>query len=188
MVGQTWGAAVSLILCVDVGLANIGAVVVDPTLRNSAGHARIVQYAFCHTERSDKKARWRHSDDRARRCAEGFRFINGLIRALGINRVMAELPSGGAPNSAAATDLASAATMLVCAIEASECAFEYYDPKEVKLAATGKRTASKREVMQAIAVIYPEILEVYPTIERREHVSDAVAVWLAGRNSSLARL
>ncbi len=178
----------SLILAVDVGLANIGAVVVDPHIKDAAGNARIVEYAFCHTERSDKKARWRHSDDRARRCAEGFRFISGLIRAHGANRVMAELPTGGAPNSAAATDLASAATMLVCAIEANECAFEYFDPKEVKLATVGKRTATKKEMMAAVAAMYPGILEAYPFQKQREHVSDAVGVWLAGRNSSLARL
>lgn len=178
----------SLILCVDVGLANIGAVVVDPHQKDEKGNARIAEYAYCHTERSDKKARWRHSDDRARRCAEGFRFISGLIKSHGINRVMAELPSGGAPNSAAATDLASAATMLVCAIEAHECAFEYFDPKEVKLATAGKRTATKKEMMAAVAAVYPAIVECYPAQAQREHVSDAVGVWLAGRNSSLARL
>lgn len=178
----------SLIACFDVGLANIGAVVVDPIMKDAAGHARIVQYAYCHTERSDKKVRWRHSDDRARRCAEGFRFINGLIRGHSVSRVMAELPTGGAPNSAAATDLATAATSLVCAIEANECAFEYFDPREVKLATTGKRSATKKEMMAAVAAMYPAILDVYPAQAQREHVSDAVGVWLAGRNSSLARL
>lgn len=176
----------SLILAVDVGLANIGAVVVDAG--PSPEMAAIREYAYCHTEKSDKKARWRYSDDRARRCAEGARFLAGLIKKHGIKRVMAELPSGGAPNSAAATDLASAATMLVTVIELMECAFEYYDPREVKKAATGKSLASKDQVMDAVALRFPGIMEVFPYKKQREHVSDAAAVWLAGQHGTLARL
>ena len=176
----------ALILAVDVGHANAGAVVVDP--HQPAGH-ELVACHFCHTERSPLKKRYRYADDQASRSQELARFYAGIIKDYDIKRIIAELPTGGAPNSQAATDLARAATVLVAVGEVFGCAFEFYDPREVKKAATGKPTASKKEVMSAIIAGYPKIEDLFPTlVSGREHVCDAVGVWLAGKNGALARL
>jgi Holliday junction resolvasome RuvABC endonuclease subunit len=186
----------SLVLCVDVGLANIGAVVVDtlypfPDARPGQppllSH-KIVEFAFCHTEKTDKKSRWRYSDDRARRVQEGARFYAELVRRHGATRAAAELPIGGAPNSQAATDLALASTTFVAAMEILGVAVEFYDPKEVKRAVTGKTGASKDQIMNEVALRYPPILDQFPHKAQREHVSDAVGVYLAARHGNLFRL
>jgi Holliday junction resolvasome RuvABC endonuclease subunit len=186
---------VSLVLCVDVGLANIGAVVVDPhTSKPYPGPAaayplqNIVEFAYCHTEKSDRRVRWRYSDDRARRTQEAARFYHELVKKHDIRRAAAELPIGGAPNSQAATDLAIASTVFIATMEINGVAVEFYDPREVKKAVTGKPNATKNEIMDRVAELYPAILEAYPPKSSREHVSDAVGVYLAARHGNLFRL
>ncbi len=182
-----------MILCVDVGLANIGAVVVDPkamgcyTAAGSKAHL-IAEFAYFHTEKSDRKARWRYSDDRARRVQEVARFYRDIVKRHGIKRAAAELPIGGAPNSQAATDLALASTAFIAVMEVLEVAVEFYDPREVKKAATGRENGTKDQVMDAVSTLYPEIMDQFPTKEKREHVSDAVGVYLAARHGNLFRL
>lgn len=185
----------SLVLCVDVGLANIGAVVVDPragvmlpTMPPKYPEPRIVEFAYCHTEKIDKKSRWRHSDDKGRRVQEGARFYNDLVMRHGIKRAAAELPIGGAPNSQAATDLAYASATFLAVMEVLEVAVEFYAPEEVKRAATGKGNANKEQMMAAAAALYPEIVDQFPRKGEREHVSDAVGVYLAARHGNLFRL
>ncbi len=185
----------SLILCVDVGLANIGAVVVDPVahwISPQPGPAltfhQVVQFAYCHTEKTDSKSRWRHSDDKGRRVQEGARFYADLVQRHDIKRAAAELPIGGAPNSQAATDLAYASACFLATMETLNVAVEFYAPREVKKAATGKPNATKHQMMEAVAQIYPSILDVYPRQAEREHVSDAVGVYLAARHGVLFRL
>lgn len=186
----------SLVLCVDVGLANIGAVVVDPNV-NQVGEfvavngdrlPRIIEFAYNHTEKIDKKARWRHSDDKGRRVQEGARFYADIVKRHDIKRAAAELPIGGAPNSQAATDLAYASATFLSVMEVFGVAVEFYAPAEVKKAAAGKPNATKDQVMEAVANLYPEILDRYPRKGEREHVSDAVGVYLAARNGNLFRL
>lgn len=182
----------STVLCVDVGLANIGAVVVDAStsLHVAPGVISnpILEFAYFHTDKSDKKARWRYSDDRARRVQEGARFYRDIIKRHDIKRAAVELPIGGAPNSQAATDLALASTTFVAVMEVFEVAVEFYAPAEVKKAAAGRPNATKDEVMDAVALIYPEILDRFPRKGEREHVADAVGVYLAARNGNLFRL
>lgn len=177
----------SAILCIDVGLANIGAVVIDPTQLHESPR-RIIEFAYFHTEKSDKKVRWRHSDDKARRVQEASRFYADIVRKHGIRRFAAELPIGGAPNSQAATDLAYASACLLATMETLDVVGEFYAPREVKQALAGRANATKHQMMNAAAGLYPELLELFPTMEKREHVSDAVGVYLAARHGTLFRL
>lgn len=185
----------SLILCVDVGLANIGAVVIDPlvgvyfpTMPPKRAEPRIVELAYCHTEKIDKKSRWRHSDDKGRRVQDGARFYADIVKRHQIKRAAAELPIGGAPNSQAATDLAYASATFLSVMEVFDVAVEFYAPSEVKKAATGKTNGTKDQVMAAVAELYPAILDEFPRKSEREHVSDAFGVYLAARNGNLFRL
>lgn len=173
----------SLILCVDPGIANSGAAIINPQ------DGSIVDLAYCHTDRSDKKLRWRSSDDSALRCQIMARFYRQLIQQHSINRLMAELPIGGAPNSDAATHLARAGAVVVTVAEVFDCATEWYSPTEVKRAVTGRASASKKEMMDTVASLYPVLNDRFPTlVSGREHVADAIGVWLAGRHGALARL
>lgn len=180
----------SPILCVDVGLANIGAVVIDPGMRIDLGipYHEIIEFAYFQTEKIDKKLRYRHSDDKGRRVQECARFYHDIVIRHGIKRAAAELPSGGAPNSQAATDLAYASATFLAVMETLGVAVEFYSPNEVKSAAAGRSMATKDQVMSAVAAIYPKIIDRYPTKGKREHVSDAVGVYLAARHGNLFRL
>lgn len=174
-----------LLMCVDPGHANAGAVIVDPSLPEGQ---EIVTMRLCQTARHDQKLRYRVADDQARRSQELARFYSDLIREFSIRRYLAELPSGGAPNSCAATDLARAATVLIAVAEVYNCAAEWYSPEEVKTALTGKRKATKDEMMLAAGRVYPAVDRLFTAKSRREHVCDAIGVWWAGRKGTLARL
>jgi Holliday junction resolvasome RuvABC endonuclease subunit len=172
-----------MMLCIDPGLGNIGAVIVDPR-----SGALVAAHHFA-TEKMVSRVRWRHSDDKARRVGECARFYAELIRSMDIKRCAAELPSGGAPNSPAACDLAYSAACLVSVMEVLGVACEWYAPREVKLAAVGRSSASKREVISAICDLhFPELRQQFPDVGRLEHVCDAAAVWLAARHGALAKL
>ena len=172
----------NLLLCVDPGLANIGSVVVE------LPHGNLLEMHHHSTERIDRRVPWRHSDDKARRVAECARFYSDIIKRLDIRKCAAELPSGGAPNSQAACDLAYAAACLVSVLSIHEVAVEWYTAREVKKAATGRSGASKPQVMLAIEEIYPQMAHMFPAKDKREHVCDAAAVWLAARDGNLAKL
>lgn len=171
----------SYLLCVDPGHANAGAAVIE----SSTGS--VIALRLCETRRHDQKQRWRYADDQARRTQELARFYHGLMTEFSIKRLLVELPIGGAPNSQAATDLARASTVLVAVAEVHGCAMEWYSPSEVKRAATGRANASKLEVMTAIDKIYNVAVQ-FPRASQREHICDALGVWLAGRTGALARL
>jgi hypothetical protein len=67
-------------------------------------------------------------------------------------------------------------------------ATEWYTDKDGKRAATGRMGSPKSAVTISVEQKYPQILERFPAKARREHVCDAIAVWLAAKNGVLARL
>lgn len=177
----------SSMMCVDPGLANVGLVVIQLGIGIEDGQRIVAAHHFS-TERIDRKTRWRYADDKARRVQELARFYARIIKEHDIKRAAVELPTGGAPNSQAATDLAYASAAIVGVMAVLDVVAEWYDPREVKKAATGSVSASKDQMMAAICERWPSVLEGFPARGRREHVCDALGVWLAAEQGTLARL
>ena len=172
----------SLIFCVDAGLAHIGGAVMET--RPEA----IVQLYHFGTEKCDQRIKLRKSDDKHRRVQECARFYAGVVHRHDIKRAACELPQWGAPNSQSSVDLCFISIPLVASLEVLGVAVEWYSPAEAKRAATGRSCATKKQVMAAMEKAFPRVLADFPTSGKREHVCDALAVWLAAKNGTLARL
>lgn len=185
----------SRILCVDAGLAHIGAAVIEtnthlllPTFPPKPKPEEIVQLYYFGTEKCDQRIKLRMSDDKHRRVQECARFYAEVVRRHDIKRAACELPQWGAPNSQSSVDLCFISIPLVASLEVLGVAVEWYSPQEAKRAATGRSHATKGQVMAAMEARFPRVLVDFPTAGKREHVCDALSVWMAAKDGALARL
>ena len=103
--------------------------------------------------------------------------ISKFIDAYGVKDIVVELPHGGAKSSRAARLMGMASAMIATIVVLKNLNVQWFTPKDVKEAATGKSKAEKDEIMDAIGKLYPEINSIKKT--RREHIADAIAVGLA---------
>jgi Holliday junction resolvasome RuvABC endonuclease subunit len=167
-----------MLLALDVGFRNMGWVVIS--------RGKILKCGVLTTEKTKRKG-LRVSDDNAYRCAILAVGIANLLHDNNIDGVVAEAPHGGARNARA-----MAAMAMSTAIVASVCALrrmpiEWSTPSEGKVALTGKKTASKEEMMEAARKLFPKAP--FPKVEGKfEHIADAVGSYKALENANLSRM
>lgn len=192
-----------MLLCLDIAFENIGWSIFDGK--------RPVALGLIHAPKSGKKI-VRIADERADRCATMVGDLMGLVSQYEIPGIIGELPSGS-QNAAAANLLGWAAGLVVSMCRILELPAEWVNQNDVKIATTGKKNATKHEIMDNVArrygwersekviqitkgkrkgkttrqVTYQALGEKYPA-GKFEHIADSIGVYWASRDRNLVRL
>ena len=118
------------------------------------------------------------------------KIVDGVVEAVtkyGIRYVVAELPDAGAARYSTCRAISISTGWLVCLIHSMKLAHEFYTPADVKVAATGNRMATKRQVTTSVKKLYPIVGTIRYAADR-EHVADAAGAFLAAKNGQMLRL
>lgn len=175
-----------MLLSLDVGFANTGWVIFDK--------GQPIKWGCIKTEKTKRKMT-RVSDDNAARAqyiaSELKKIIISSFTPNNVNYgnygVIAELPTSGSQNARAANQMGIALGIAACLASLLEVPVEWATPTEVKKATTGKKNASKDEMMDTIRKAFPNC-DFPKTKTHFEHIADACGVYLASRNGNLVKM
>lgn len=184
-----------MLLALDIGFSHTGWSVWE--------RGKLLDFGCIHTEKSKKKSA-RVADDNAARCAKLARELNGLIDEFIVQGIVGELPSGGAQSAAAIKHMAMASGVVAAVAVSRDIPVEWATPTDVKKAITGKRSATKNEIMDRVCsrlkgerdekphgrgkrVRYT--LPGFPTVGPKdfEHVADSMGAYWALQDDLLVR-
>lgn len=180
-----------MLLSLDIALSNTGWVLWE--------RGEMIDCGVVRTEKNKKKT-VRTADDNADRAALLSAFICTLLRSWSITGVLGELPSGS-QNARAANQLGIALGAVVGAATAYQMPCEWCSQQEVKKAVSGRKNASKDEIIAHVAErmgwVVVENMAGKPfkwhavggsfNKTHIEHIADAVGVYWALSNGVLVR-
>lgn len=170
------------IIAVDVGFVATGIVVID-----LADQGKMIYHGCLVTKpTTDKKSLYVAHDD-ARRMQELATGLQEVSVEFDTKRMVVELPHGGSKSARGCRCMALATGAIAATVAMLDLVVEYYTPDQTRKAATGRRMASKDEVVAAMGAIYPQILDISPA-QAREAVADAAATFEAAKAGNLIRL
>ena len=174
------------VLALDIGYAATGAAVMERGDSGAWGvaHLRCVRPA---PPSKEQKRRTYVACMDAERMKMAAAELAGIIVEHGINRMVVEIPNSGAMGATSLRCMSYAGGMVAGLAGVTGAAVEWYLPHETRKAATGKSACTKAEVIAAIALVFPEVLDV-PTLIDREACADALATFLAAKAGNLVRL
>lgn len=145
----------------------------------------LIGFGVIKTEKSQRKTT-RVSDDDASRCCDIAEGLHDLIKKYNPDVALMELPISGAKSATALKCMSMASACAIAAFKVLEIPVEFAAPQEVKLAAIGKRSATKGEMIAWAKEIYPH--DDYPkAAATMEHIADAIAVFHKLRSANLVR-
>lgn len=158
---------------------------VDSSLRNTGvaigtidGDKVLVDKIILNTTEKTKNKQVRASSDTIDACRQNFQFLQKVIEEYKPQVIMAETPSGS--QSSSGMKSYGATCQLIGSLSPSPIEVT---PNEVKMASVGKKTASKKEMIEWAHGLYPD-LEWYwhagKLQNKNEHMADAVAIVFAG--------
>lgn len=166
-----------LFLAVDSSLRNTGVAFGEIT----DGKVSVYKIML-HTTEKDSTKQVRASSDTIDACRSNFEFLEGVIKAYMPDVIFAETPSGSQSSSGMKSYGATCqliASLKPVAIEVT--------PHEVKMASVGKKTASKKEMMDWASNLFPELewdRNKNGTLKNKnEHTADAIGIVYAGINT-----
>jgi Holliday junction resolvasome RuvABC endonuclease subunit len=170
-----------MLLSLDVGFANMGWAVFEDGVVQGCG--TII------TQKSKKKTT-RAADDYAARASRLARELSEIISEYNVKGIVGELPSGGAQNAKAMAQMNMATAVVSAVATLQSLPTEWTTPNEVKLAVTGYRSATKKEIKDTIrkkfkdkgGYLFPKAEGVF------EHIADAVGAYLASQDGNLVRM
>jgi len=180
-----------MILSLDVGFKNTGWVIFHNKELKGLG---IIQ-----TEKADKKG-VRIADDNSDRAQLIGKELNNIINAYKVEGIIGELPSGGSQNAKASNQMGIATGVVSTVVVLKELPCEWCTPTDVKKVVTGKRSATKDEIMENISeqfnfkVIEQGNRTVFETPFGKfnkgkfEHIADAFGTYLALKNNNLVKM
>jgi Holliday junction resolvasome RuvABC endonuclease subunit len=177
------------ILAVDPGFCHTGIVAMEL----QSGVWRPVLLETVTTEPPKEKSKLLKGDcDFARLLMTADRMLAEAPKARGL---LAELPPGGAKSAAAQRAMALASGLLAGLVASLRLPYELVQPGDVKKSVTGKRSASKEEIMDWAGRQWPEETARFASKRAAsgwtaefEHVADALAVFETCRNGNLVRM
>ena len=135
-----------MILAADIGFSNYGLSVVD-------SFGKVINVGTIHTARTKQKL-LRVADDDVQRITKIVTHLSHVIQKYKIQGVVAELPPSGGQSASAVKALSMAVALSVAVFTERKLPIEWATPTEVKEALTGKKTASKEEIMKAVCHKY----------------------------------
>lgn len=153
------------ILAIDVGLVRLGVAVydIDPDT--------IVLADIHETTKSPKKRNIRGADDDATRVADHARYLAGLIDKHTPRGAILEVPGGGARGARASRCMGLSTGLVVAVLTVKGIPAEYYSEADTKIAATGKRSATKDEVAAVVLKRWPNTA--WPRNRKGKVIEDA---------------
>lgn len=190
-----------MLLSVDPGFSNFGYAIFDQT-------GSPVKVGVLTTEKSKRKM-VRVSDDNATRMADLSVSLATLILNNKIKGILGELPHSGSQNARAMKDMTAATAIAVSVFALLRVPVEWTTPTEVKKALSGKKTASKTDMMVAASERMgwevktkkvnlksgkTRIDNVYFPLGKKtgankfEHIADAIGAFCALQNGNIARM
>jgi Holliday junction resolvasome RuvABC endonuclease subunit len=128
-----------MVLSVDPGLSNYGYAVWNE-------YGEICDTGLLQTKKTKRK-NILVADDMVHRMARLTVDLEWVIRAFKIKAVIGERPGFASQNSAAMRDMSASMAVSVAVFTMLNLSMEWATPEEVKVAFTGKKTASKKEMM-----------------------------------------
>jgi len=172
------------IVAIDVGFASMGIVVLCIRARDLG----LVYKEVISTKPSPKKLSIRSADDNVRRCREITRSVRRVIDEYEPAAVVLEMPSMGS-KSAKAMRAMGLASGIIAALDVvyENLPFLYATPTDVKVAMTGKKSASKEEVQSRAVEMIPDILDGVNKTQR-EHVADALGAAVAAKDAPVIQM
>lgn len=192
-----------MLLACDPGYSNYGCSVIDQ-------YGTVIDIGTIQTSKAKNKL-LRTSDDDVQRITYITEQLSKVIHHYDVKGVLAELPPSGGQSSVAVKGLAMAVALSTALF--SECGLpvEWATPEEVKRALTGKRNASKEDMMQAVCKKYDwpitqkkiyskktkkiqRIDNIYHPLGKSlgknqfEHIADSLGAFAALKHTNTARM
>lgn len=169
------------ILAVDIGFRSTGLALFEIT---KDGYT--LKYVRCCSPKQRKKTK--HDYVAVMDAQQVMQMASEIILFIRINnveRMIVELPSGGAKSSRAVRLMGMASAMIATISTFFDIPIEFFTPREIKMAAVGKPKAEKDEIMDAMSKLFP-ILVGIPKC-RKEHIADACACMIAAKDGTMVR-
>ena len=160
-----------MLLCLDIGFRNTGWVVFDK------GKARV--WGCIRTQKTKVKTD-RVSDDNAYCAGVIARELKRVVEDNKCDAVIGELPTSGSISSRPAHQMGIALGIVAGFVEVMGLPVEWVTPTDVKKAVTGKRNASKDEIMDRVRKKFSDC-NFMKTKAEFEHIADACGVYLASQ-------
>ena len=160
-------------VAIDSSMRNTG-VVVGRIIDNEI----FVDTIHLTTTEKTKNKQVRASSDTVSRCRSTFNFVQDILKKETPNVVFAETPSGS--QSSSAMKSYGITCMLIASINPPPIEVT---PIEVKMASFGKKTASKKDMIDWAANKYPDLPWFFhggKLQAKNEHIADAIAAAHAG--------
>ena len=145
----------------------------------------------------DKKHKVRASDLLVEQSQAVYRELSRLVVEHKATAMVVELPSGGAISASAMRAMGMASCMLACLAEVTKIPVEWVPPDQVKIAMTGRKDASKDDIIKAALGKYMQFHKDIQWISYKgstrphsntEHAADAVGAFEAARNGQMVRM
>jgi len=173
----------------------------DPSFRNT-GYAvierdgpkeRVVTTGVIKTEARDKKTRVRAADQRLEQIQIMVKALKDIIGDWQPALLVAELPSSGGKSANAVASMAIAQAVCGAVVAYEGLPAEWVTPMENKKCYTGKRNASKEDMMSACVRTHPALKKEYTHTKGQykgqlrgefEHVADALGAYEAAKQNS----
>ena len=130
-----------MLLSLDVGFRAMGYVLIDKS--------EIMDLGLWTTKKTTKKTT-RVSDDHAEQSKFLAICLDDYIYKKKIEGIIGELPSGGAQSAKAIKFMGSAISIVASVAALNDLPTEWCSPGDVKKSVTGRSSASKEEIMNAI--------------------------------------
>ena len=174
------------ILGLDPGFASFGWAVVQLGRRDVCLDAGVWR-----TKKSPKRCNVTSASDMHRRGAIIAQSLMAVVARYKPVVACAEALSTGFPNTITMIQLGRAWGILDAMCVQHNMPIVEATPQDIKLATTGKRSASKGEVMASILELYPEVAPMFARIKAKtqlEHPSDALGAVVACDGSEVVRM
>ena len=168
------------ILAADVGFRAFGWAIFENDKPMACGVIR--------TEPPRKKQRVRVADANAQRSAQIARELSDIINQYDVCAIVGELPNGGSKSAKSGRQMAMATAVVAAVAEILGLPSEWATPSDVKLASTGSKAASKRQVIDQIRKLFGETIEIPKAVGKAEHIADACGAYLALKNGNLLKI
>lgn len=173
-----------ILIGIDAGFVSTGISVFEV----GKGGCKFLEAKCIKTEKSSKKRGLRVADDdseRIRVIVAGIDEIYSKYASSNDIFIAVEIPTGGAQGARANRTMGIITGAIVAFITLRNVPVEYITPNEVKLAVTGRRNASKEEIMNKIRLMLDNHKENLPKSKAEfEHIADSVGVVLHVRKNS----
>jgi Holliday junction resolvasome RuvABC endonuclease subunit len=176
---EAFGDQVKYVMGLDAGFTSMGCIIFsleDGDLYYRNAHT-------IRTEKQTKKKNMRVADDDTLRILDlvdgMYEFITNNIQAGDRLHIVAELPTGGAQGARANRTMGIATGVVVSVLRLlakyMNVTVEYVTPTEVKVSATGNKSASKDEMMEWFVEVMADCGDEWATMPKvvLEHIADA---------------